>query len=412
MTLSIDDIDLFSPETQEDWYPAYRAILEEAPVYPIPGTDMFLVSKFEDIAWIVRNPERFPHNATGSHGLLMSAEAQAYHEAHGYPRIQPLSTNPPEHRRYRELVDPFFSPAGATRQREMIAATIEDLVDEVVARGRVEFVEDFAVPLPVRVITLMLGFPLEDIPRLRVWSNAWVMPFQMGLSHEEQMYLAEKGVEFQKYIEGFIDERRADPGEDVLSHLAARARYAGERPLSNEEVIGIISHLYIGGNETTTFALTSALWLLTQDPSIWPRLKEDRSRVRFFVEEALRLESPTQGLFRVTVQDEELRGVRIPAGSVLHLRFAAANRDADEFPDPENFSLERPNAAKHVAFSQGEHMCPGAGLSRLEQNITWETMLDRVERFDPVPGANDFTHLPGFVLRGLKELHVDITPVA
>ncbi len=230
MTLSIDDVDLFSPETQEDWYPSYHAILDQSPVYPIPGRNMFLVSKFEDIAWIVRNPDRFPHNPTGSHGLLMSDEAKAYHEEHGYPRIQPLSTNPPEHRRYRELVDPFFSPAGATRQQEMITATIEELVDEVVAKGRVEFVEDFAVPLPVRVITLMLGFPLEDIPELRVWSNAWVMPFQMGLSHEEQMYLAEKGVEFQKYIDGFIDERRANPGEDVLSHLAARARYGGDRP--------------------------------------------------------------------------------------------------------------------------------------------------------------------------------------
>ena len=411
MTLSIDEVDLFSPETQEDWYPSYRAILEQAPVYAIPGQDMFLVSKFEDIAWIVRNPDRFPHAAGSSHNLLMSDEAKAYHTQHGYPRTQPLSTNPPEHRRYRELVDPFFSPAGAARQREMITAVIEDLVDEILARGRIEFVEEFAVPLPVRVITLMLGFPLEDIPRLRIWSNAWVMVFKMSLTHEEQMYAAERGVEFQKYIEGFIDERRANPGEDVLSHLSARAHYAGERPLSNAEVIGIISHLYIGGNETTTFALTSALWLLTQDPALWQRLKEDRSRVRFFVEETLRLESPTQGLFRVTAQDEELRGVKIPAGSVLHLRFAAANRDGDEFPSPDDFALDRPNAAKHVAFSQGEHMCPGAGLSRLEQNITWETMLDRVERFDLVPGANDFTHLPGFVLRGLKALHVTLTPL-
>ena len=412
MTLSIDEVDLFSPETQENWYPSYHAILDQAPVYPIPGQNMFLVSKFEDIAWIVRNPDRFPHAAGSSHNLLMSDEAKAYHVENGYPRSQPLSTNPPEHRRYRELVDPFFSPAGATRQREMITETIEELVDEVVARRRVEFVEDFAVPLPVRVITRMLGFPLEDIPQLRVWSNAWVMVFKMSLTHEEQMYAAERGVEFQKYIEGFIDERRANPGEDVLSHLAARALYAGERPLSNTEIVGIISHLYIGGNETTTFALTSALWLLAQQPGLWQRLKEDRSRVRFFVEETLRLESPTQGLFRVTVQDEELRGVKIPAGSVLHLRFAAANRDADEFSCPDDLDLERPNAAKHVAFSQGEHMCPGAGLSRLEQNITWETMLDRVDRFDLVPGANDFTHLPGFVLRGLKELHVTLTPVA
>src|SRR5687768_15970710 len=98
----------------------------------------------------------------------------------------------------------------------MIRETINELVDDRIDRGEIDFVQDFAVPLPVRVITRMLGFPLEDIPQLRVWSNAWVMPFAMGLTEEEQMYVAVKGVEFQKYIEGFIDERRANPGDDVI----------------------------------------------------------------------------------------------------------------------------------------------------------------------------------------------------
>ncbi len=409
MTLTIDQVDLFSPETQEDWYPSYHTILDEAPVYSVPGTEMYLISKFEDIAWIVRNPARFPHVVGSSVALLLSDEAKAYHHEHGYPRLQPLGTNPPEHRRYRELVDPFFSPAGATRQRAMITEIVNELVDDLLTKGEVDFVQQFAVPLPVRVITRMLGFPLEDIPRLRVWSNAWVMPFKVGLTDEEQMYVAEKGVEFQKYIEGFVEERRAKPQDDVISHLT-KVRFAGERPLRNEEIIGIIDHLYIGGNETTTFALTSALWLLARQPDVWERLKADRTRIRFFVEEVLRLESPTQGLFRMTAQDEELRGVKIPAGSQLHLRFAAANRDADEFPSPDDMNLERPNAAKHVAFSQGEHMCPGAGLSRLEQNISWQTLVERAEGFELPPAKNDFKHLPGFVLRGIEELHVTFRP--
>jgi cytochrome P450 len=408
MALRIEDVDLFSPETQEDWYPAYRAILEQSPVYRIPQTGHYLISKFEDIAWIVRNPERFPNNAKGSTGLLLSEEAQAYYREHGYPRQQPLGTNPPEHRKYREQVDPFFSPAGARKQEAMIRRTINELIDQWIDRGEIEFVQDFAVPLPVHVITRMLGFPMEDIPRLRVWSAAWVMPFAMGLTHEQQMYVAEKGVEFQKYIEGFIDERRANPGEDVISHLAT-TKFDGERPLTNAEIIGMIDHLYIGGNETTTFALTSGLWLLMRNPGLWEELKADRSKVRFFVEEVLRLESPTQGLFRVTTQDEEIRGVKIPAGSVLHLRFAAANRDPDEFPDPDKLDLSRPNVGRHLAFSQGEHMCPGAGLSRFEQNMAWNILLDRIDRFELVPGKNDFTHLPGFVLRALKELHVSFT---
>ena len=408
MAVAVAEIDLFSPEVQEDWYPAYTAILEESPVYQIPGTNMYLISKFEDIAWIVRNPERFPNNTQGSAGLLLGKPAHDYYLEHGYPRIQPLGSNPPDHRRYRELVDPFFTPAGARRQEQMIRETINELVDEWIDRGEIDFVQDFAVPLPVRVITRMLGFPLEDIPQLRVWSNAWVMPFAMGLTDDEQMYVAVKGVEFQKYIEGFIDERRANPGDDVISHLAT-TRFDKDRPLTNQEIIGIIDHLYIGGNETTTFALTSALWLLMRNPGVWERLKADRSKVRFFVEECLRLESPTQGLFRINPEPLELRGVQIPAGAVLHLRYAAANRDEEEFPDAGKLDLDRPNAGHHLAFSQGEHMCPGAGLSRFEQNVAWEILLDRIEEFELVPGKNDFKHLPGFVLRGLRELHVSFT---
>ena len=405
MTLDIKDVDLFAPDTQEDWYPAYHTILEQQPVYKIPGTEMYLISKFEDIAWIVRNPERFPHNPSQSAGLLLSDEARAYYVEHGYPRHQPLGTNPPEHRRYREQVDPFFSPAGAERQRQMITDTINELVDEWIDRGEIEFVQDFAVPLPVRVITRMLGFPFEDIPQLRVWSNAWVMPFAMNLTPEDHMYVAEQGVQFQKYIEGFIEERRANPKDDVISHLAT-TKYAGERPLTNAEIVGMLDHLYIGGNETTTFALTSGLWLLHRNPGVWEQLRADRDKVRFFVEEVLRLESPTQGLFRITTQEEELRGVTIPKGAVLHLRFAAANRDGDEFPRPDEMDLTRTNAAKHVAFSQGEHMCPGAGLSRLEQNVAWNILLDRIDHFTVDPVKNDFSHLASFVLRGLRELHV------
>ncbi len=409
MTLRIEDVDLFAPETQEDWYPAYRAIHEQAPVYHIPNTNMYLISKFEDLAWIVRNPERFPNNATGSAGLLLGEEARTYYEEHGYPRQQPLGTNPPEHRKYRELVDPFFTPNGAEKQRGRITQTIHEIIDEWIGRDEIEFVTDFAMPLPVRVITGMLGFPKEDIPRLRVWSQAWVMPFAMGLSAGDQMYVAEKGVEFQKYIEGFIDGHRANPGDDLISHLAT-TKFDGQRPLTNPEIIGILDHLYIGGNETTTFALTSGLWLLSRNPGLWERLKADREEVRFFVEEVLRLESPTQGLFRRTIQDEVMRGVAIPAGSVLHLRYAAANRDEEQFPHADQLDLGRPNAARHMAFSQGEHMCPGAGLSRLEQNIAWNALLDRVESFELVPGKNDFSHLPGFVLRALKELHVSVKP--
>ena len=125
-----------------------------------------------------------------------------------------------------------------------------------------------------------------------------------------------------------------------------------------------------------------------------------------FVEEVLRLESPTQGLYRTVTRDTEIRGVAVPKGATVHLRFAAANRDAAVFKDPECLDLARPNAIRHMAFSQGEHHCPGAGLSRLEQNIAFTALIERLPNLRLTPGGNDFEHLPGFVLRALKSLSV------
>ena len=140
------------------------------------------------------------------------------------------------------------------------------------------------------------------------------------------------------------------------------------------------------------------------------RLRSDRSKLPRFVDEVLRLESPTQGLYRHNTEDVELHGVTIPKGSTIHLRFGAANRDERVFADPTELDLDRTNSARHLAFGQGEHHCPGAGLSRLEQVVAFDILLDRIADWRLTPGRNDFHHTPGFVLRALDHLHVDITP--
>jgi cytochrome P450 len=170
----------------------------------------------------------------------------------------------------------------------------------------------------------------------------------------------------------------------------------------------ITDHLYIGGNETTTFALTWGLRWLLERPDLWERLRSDRSKVPAFVEEVLRLDSPTQGLYRHTTEDVELHGVTIPAGSTVHIRFGAANRDHRMFPDPEVLDLDRRNSARHVAFGQGEHHCPGAGLSRLEQHVAWNRLLDRVDDWSLLDGT-ELTTMPGFVLWALESLPVGFT---
>lgn len=413
MMVDGDTIDLFDPATQENWYPAYERLRAEAPVFQIPGTNLYVLSRYEDIIRVVRDPKLFSveHERLGGDLLLKYPEARAYYVTHGLGkdvgrgRWSPLTTDPPVHRRYRGLVDQFFQGRGLDAARPMIERLVDALIDGFADNGEVELVKEFAEPLPVTVITSLLGLPLEDIPQLKEWSATWALPFARGLSLDQEMEVARQGVAFQDYIRDVADARRTDPRDDIITHLV-QARYDGERSLTDHEIASIVDHLYIGGNETTTFAITSGMWLMLREPGIYQALLDYPERIPTFAEEVLRLESPTQGLYRTASADTEIRGVPIPKGATIHLRFAAANRDAAVFPDPGKLDLERVNASRHLAFSQGEHHCPGAGLSRLEQRIAYERLLDRLPNLRLTHGKNDFTHLPGFVLRALNHLNL------
>jgi cytochrome P450 len=404
VTVSIDDINLFDPATQEDWFPTYRRLRDEAPVYRVPETELYVVSRYADVMHVLRHQDVFP---TGT-SIYRSSAAREVYERKGWLRITPLSLNPPEHRAYRAIVDPHFNAQGAEHWRPDIERVIDELLSAVEHEGRCELVSAFALPLPVRIITRVLGFPEEDIARLKAWSEAWVLPFSGPLPEEQEVWVAEQIVEFQHYINEHVQRKRASPGDDVITALVD-ATYDGERPLTDHEIITIVDHLYIGGNETTTFAIASALWIMLREPGLYERLLADPSLVPAFVEEVLRLESPTQGLYRRVAFDTELGGVELPAGATVHIRYAAANRDERMFPDPDEVVLDRPNARRHMAFSLGEHHCPGEGLSRLEQRLALTALLSRLADLRLAPG-NDFTHQPGFVLRALKQLHLEWTP--
>lgn len=399
--LSVADINLYDPATQQDWYPTYRLLRDEAPVYRVPNTSMYVISRYEDVLHVLRRQDIFPTGST----MSRTSAARAVYETKGWPRMTPLSVNPPDHRNYRSLVDGFFDSAGAKRWQPYIEATIGDLLDSIAADGEAEFGSTFALPLPVRVITRVLGFPEADIARLKAWSSAWVLPFSGALTEAQEVWVAEQVVEFHHYIAEQIAEKRRNPGDDVLTALT-HASFADERPLTDHEIITITDHLYIGGNETTTFALTSALWIMLREPGLYERLRDHRELVEVFIEEAMRIESPTQGLFRLVAADTQIAGVALPAGSVVHIRYASANRDERMFADPDNIDLERSNVRRHMAFSLGEHHCPGHGLSRLEQNLALNAILDRLANLRLSEGLNDFAHQPGFVLRALEQLHI------
>ncbi|HJN93237.1 MAG TPA: cytochrome P450, partial [Dehalococcoidia bacterium] len=279
------------------------------------------------------------------------------------------------------------------------------------------FVERFAVPLPVTVIADQLGVSRDDLADFKRWSDDSVAPLGGMITRERQLECARSLVEFQTYFAQRIEERRANPQDDILSalvnaHLDVEAEADGSdtRPLDVPEMLSILNQILVAGNETTTNLLASAMLLLLQHPDQMRIVRDDPDAIEGLLEEALRLESPVQGLFRVATSDTELDGVPTPAGSRLVLMYASGNRDDAQFPAAANFDVCRADAKMHLAFGGGEHFCLGAALARLEARVAFEELLRRTTDIQLADEQGEFPHTPSFILRGLQELRVRIVP--
>ncbi|MCH9837101.1 cytochrome P450, partial [bacterium] len=221
--------------------------------------------------------------------------------------------------------------------------------------------------------------------------------------------------EFQHYFAEQFELRKSTPQDDLLTNLLnARvddddSDVADKRPLDMPEMLSIVQQLLVAGNETTTKLLTETVRLLAENPDQWQQLRDDPSRAPAIVEEALRLSTPTQGMFRIATKDHELEGVQIPKGARIVIVFASANRDVDLFGEPDAFDPDRDNLRDHLAFGKGIHFCLGAALSRLEGKVALEEFARRVDRFE-LDESNDFGYHPSFLLRGLKRLDIIVTP--
>jgi cytochrome P450 len=412
----VEDVDLFSPGAQEHWYEAYPILHREAPVLRIPGegalpgTDGFVLTKYEDIVRVLRDPERFPPGLTtppkpNPDGSMPEMNAMMV-------SIQTLRPNEELWRAHKaELTDPWVG-TGATRHHDMIKAAASGLIDKWIDKGKVEFVGEFARILPQIVMANVLGFPHEDIPRMEMWGGAQVMAFVYGKGHRnlltpeqtaEQLRLLDG---FKEYVADWVIKKRKNPQNDMISWLTQVVYSPFNRKLTDTEINGIVYAMMIGGLETTQYAMAEEAQLFCEDPELYGTVRNDRSKLRGFVEEALRLRSPTQGLStRTTTREEEFQGVKVPAGSLLHMRWAAANRDPEEWECPNDLQLDRRGVTRHVTFSQGSRSCPGSGISRQEQMIAWNLLMDRIESLEYGQG-NSFEHQPGIML-GLHELHLN-----
>lgn len=400
------DHSLLEPEIQASPFAYYRACREQAPVHFSAPLNAWLVTRYRDVQYVISHPEIWANDLLVKAGFSMfqHAEARQILESKGWPRDTRLQSDPPIHRDYRSLVAGAFTAGRVRSLAPFVEALAKELADEMALSAEGDFIERFAARLPIGVITRLLGLPAEDAPKIKHWSDAWVEPLSGVIALEREIEVAKLGVELQQYLAGWMERKKSEPGEDVLTTLAT-ACFPDGRPLPMAEKMGIAEHLIVGGHETATSALASGLWLLIEHPEVERALRRDRSLMRNFVEEVLRLESPSQGFFRYAEADGEVAGVPIPRGAMVHIRFAAANRDPEQFADPDVLDLHRKNAGAHMAFSQGEHHCVGATLARLELATAFGVLLDRFERFALVPDAK-IRHLPGIALRTMAALPI------
>lgn len=408
---SPDKFNPFAPETVENPYEFYRAIREEMPVYQVPGAGLFIISRYDDIMEVLNNEEVFSSNLPPGVQAAPTPEIEEIWRT-GYPPVNTLLTNdPPAHTRYRSLVNKAFSARRAAGMEASVRKIANELVDAFIADGRVELVSQFAVGLPLTVIADALGVPRADMDKFKRWSDDSVAPLGGMISYERQVECTRSIVEFQHYFAARLEERRADPRDDILTDLV-NARLEGVEPLDMAEMLSILQQLLVAGNETTTNLIASAMMLLLGSPEAISAVIADHSLIPNLVEEALRMESPVQGLGRLARIDTELGGAKIPAGSRLIVMYASGNRDDGHFAGADKLDVRRANARTHLAFGQGVHFCLGAALARLEGRVAFETLLTRLKSIRFASGLNDFAHTPSFILRGLHELHIEFEPCA
>jgi len=408
-------------------YPLFAELRRDAPIYS-ESLGAWMISRYDDVRSILRDTERFssllPTGPQSSGESLMGAIAELSQEPDMAAVLSSrglrlgraavlLNADPPDHRRQRRLVNPAFRPDRIRSLEPAMRSTARDLLDDVrialATDGSVDIVARYAVGLPMTIIALALGVPVDRLDTFKRWSDDIVMPVgNHSPSIDQVRGFLISSMEFNEYFLEQIAERRRVATDDVLSDIA-NAVIEGEE-LSEDEQLGMLQQFLVAGNETTTKLITNIVRHLAENPEVQDEVRSTPGSIESLVEEMLRVEAPVGGLFRRAKVDVDVGGARIPAGDHVWLLYASANRDECRFAEPDRVDLGRANSREHLAFGNGEHFCPGAGLARAEARVAIETLLEGLGHIELAPG-NDFRFDDSFVLRGLRSLVVTARPM-
>lgn len=389
-------------------YPTYAYLREHEPVRWNPMFNCFMLTRYDDVNLCFSDHQRFSSdiwsNAPEMLGFTGEDESsQQLGQIIPFMAYNLQGMDPPGHTRQRTLMMKTFTPRMLESFRPTVQMLVNELIDQHVDEGRMDFVADLAYPLPSNVILDLLGIPRSGRPYIKASSEA-INEFVSTLLFNGQAVwprLSTIFADVKAYLKGLIAERRKHPGDDLLTKMV-QAEEQGDM-LSEDEIVIATNFLLFAGHETTANLIGVGLYHLFQNREQLALLRADPSKITMAVEELLRYVSPVHILARRTMQELTIGDVTLPESSSVYLLVGAANRDPAKFPDPEKLDINRP-PSRSLGFGYGIHFCIGAALARMESQVAFETILKRLPDLHMTVETPDFR--PNYFLRGLSSLPV------
>jgi cytochrome P450 len=406
-----ETISFLAPDVLRCPFAAYAKVREQGPVYFDESCGHYIVTGYDEVRKWAGNTSDLS-NVTG---LLLSFDSMPWqarineiYETRGFLPVNTLTvSDPPLHTFHRSLVDRAFTPSRVKKMEEYLQNTIDAMIDRFIGNGTCDFHAEFAAIVPIHVIANQVGVELDDIAWFKDCSSAVIAESNPNNTEEEQVAITIKIAELQQFIARKIREFQENPADCLLSDLVHSDD--GGRKMDMREMVSIVLILLVAGNDSTALAITSGMHrLITM--GLENELRSDPARVLAFVEEVLRLEAPVQGLYRKALNDIEIGGTAIAKGSIVVLRFGAANRDPAQFDRPDELELDRANNRNHLTFGAGPHFCIGNQLARGEMRIAFNTLLRRMQGFALAAGEDSVSWMEHFLVYGPHKLRICFEP--
>jgi cytochrome P450 len=396
------------PDVQKCPFAAYDAVRAQGDVYHDPGSGMFVVTGYDLVRQIAGDPYTFSSNT----GLLLvkdspiKAQLDEIWRSEGVMPVPVMVVgDPPQHTFHRSLVDKAFTPVRVREMEAYLESIVDQMIDEFIDQQEVEFLSGMAIKVPLYVIADQLGVPREDWAQFNHWARAVIAQGQHHNDEAEQIRITHTVCELQRYIVDRATEYESRPRACILSDLVHARSEDGNR-LGSEELVAIVIQLLTAGYETTAATMTSGLYRIIRNPGLEALLRREPARLPGFIEEVLRFDAPIQGLFRRATRDTQIGGVAVPAESLIHLLWGAANRDPAQFAAPDEFDIGRANARRHVSFGFGPHVCVGNQLARGELRIAFTRLLQRLKNLRMARPGEPVEYIAHSFAYGLHALHV------